>query len=62
MRTRLFKTRITPPSRRALIGERIADFVRDTRGEHADGGELFVPLDQRLAFDEVDRSGAIISR
>jgi hypothetical protein len=45
-----------------LIGERIADFVRDTRGEHADGGELFVPLDQRLAFDEVDRSGAIISR
>jgi hypothetical protein len=30
--------------------ERIADFVRDTRCEHAERGELFVPLDQRLTF------------
>ena len=28
--------------------------MRDTRGEHAERGELFVPLDQRLAFDELD--------
>ena len=34
--------------------ERVADFVGDAGGQHAERGELFVAFDQRLAFDQLD--------
>ena len=35
-------------------GERVADFVGDAGGQHAEGSELFLALQQRLAFHQLD--------
>ena len=35
-------------------GERVADFMGDAGGEHAEGGQFFMALDQRLAFPQFD--------